>query len=120
VSAINNESYLTGLVGEFMSPLGHVWSHVEFQGKTAEVDLDLETGTTLCLIVTEVVSNCLKHTFPDDGAGKIFLALHQIDDSTLELSVADDGIGLLQNVQWDKPNALGVDLVNVLRFSRRP
>jgi two-component sensor histidine kinase len=120
VSAINNESYLNGLVNEFMFSLGHVGSHVEFQAQIAEVDLDLETGTVLCLIVTELVSNCLKHAFPDDGAGKIFLALHQIDDSTLELSVADDRIGLLQNVQRDKPNALGIDLVNVLRFSRRP
>jgi two-component sensor histidine kinase len=118
VSAINNESDLTGLVSEIMSPLGHVGSHIEFQAQSAEVDLDLETGTALGLIVTELVSTCLKHAFPDDASGKISHALNEINDSTLELSVADDAVGLPQNVQWDKPNALGHDLVSVLRFSR--
>jgi len=114
VCVINSESDLTGLVSEPMSPLGHVGSHVEFQAQIAEVDLDLETGTALGLIVTELVSNCLKHAFPDDGAGKISLALNEIDDSTLELSVADDGVDLPQNVKWDKPNTLGLDLVRIL------
>ena len=113
MSAIDNESYLTGLVSEFMSPPGHVGSHVEFQ-PDRRVDLNLETGLALCLIVTELVSNCLKHGFPDDGAGKISLALNEIDDSTLELSVADDGVDLPQNVKWDKPNTLGLDLVRIL------
>jgi two-component sensor histidine kinase len=140
MSAINSESYVTGLVNEFMSSLDYVGSHVEFQAQSAEVDLDPETGTALGLIVTERVSNCLKHAFPDDRAGKISLALKEIDDSTSEPSVADDRFGLLQNVQWDKPNALGLELVRilsnqflghlamkrdrateiVLRFSRRP
>ncbi len=118
VSAINCESYLTGLVSEFMSSLGHVGSHIEFQIESAEVDLHLETGTALGLIVTELASTCLKHAFPDHRAGKISLALKEIDDSTLELSAADDAVGLPQNVQWDKPNALGHDLVSVMRFSR--
>ncbi len=114
VSAINSEPYVTGLVNELMSLLDHVGSHVEFQAQSAEVDLDPETGTALGLIVTEQLSNCLKHAFPDEEAGKILLALNEIDDSTLEVSVADDRIGLLQNVQWDMPNTLRLDLVRIL------
>jgi two-component sensor histidine kinase len=114
VYAINSKSYLTGVVSELMSSFGHVGSHVELQIESAEVDLDLETATTLGLIVTELVSNCLKHAFPDHRAGKISLALKEIDESTLELSVADDGVGLPQNIQLDKPNTLGLDLVRII------
>ena len=114
VSAINSESYLTDLVSELMSSLGHVGPHVEFQIESAEVDLDLETCTAFGSIVTELVSNCLEHAFPWHRAGKISLALKEIDDSTLELSVADDGVGLPQNIQLDKSNTLGLDLVRIL------
>ncbi len=114
VSAINSESYLTDLVNELMSSLGHVGSQIELQIESAEVELDLEIGTALGLIVTELVSNCLKHAFPGHRAGKISLALKEIDESTLELSVADDGVGLPQNIQLDKPNTLGLDLVRIL------
>jgi two-component sensor histidine kinase len=113
VSAINNESHLTGLVSELTSPLGHVGSHVECQ-PDRQVDLNLESGVALGLIVTEPVGNCLKYAFTDDGAGMISLALNEIDDSPLELSVADHGVDLPQNVKWDKPNTLGLDLVRIL------
>ncbi len=96
VSAINSESYLTVLVSELMSSLDHVGSHVEFQAQIAELDLDPETGTALGLVFIEPVSHCVKHAFPDDGAGKLSLAVNEINDSTLGLSVADDAVGLSQ------------------------
>jgi PAS domain S-box-containing protein len=140
LSAINSKDYLTSLVHHLTSALGHVGFDVQIQTRIAEVDLDLETGVTLGLIVTELLSNCLKHAFPDDGGGTISLDLRENDSSTLELSVADNGVGLPQHVHLDKPSTLGLDLVRIfsrqlrgqlevrrdggteiiLRFSRRP
>jgi two-component system, sensor histidine kinase PdtaS len=114
MSSISIEAYLAELVGDLIYSSGRVGSNVELQTRITEVDLDLETCVVLCLIVTELASNSLKHAFPENWAGEISLGLKEIDDSTLELSVADDGVGLPQNVQLDKPNTLGLDLVNIL------
>lgn len=117
LSAINSKDYLTSLVHHLLTALGHVGSDVRLQLQLCDADLDLETGVTLGLIVTELVSNCFKHAFPDHRTGKISLALRDIGDPTLELSVADDGIGLPLDVQLDNPSTLGLDLVRI--FARQ-
>ncbi len=113
LSAINSKDYLTSLAHHLRSALLHVGSDVELQPQIAEVNLDLEIGVTLGFIVTELLSNCIKHAFPDGRSGKISLALKEIDDSTLELCVADDGVGLPQDIQLNKPSTLGLDLVRI-------
>jgi|GEM_PF-2343522 len=113
LSAINSKDYLTSLVHGLISSWSHVGAHVEIQLQVAALDLDLETGVTLGFIVTELVSNALKHAFPNYRAGKITLVLSENDDSILQLSVADDGVGLPENVPLDKPSTLGLDLVRI-------
>jgi two-component sensor histidine kinase len=44
------------------------------------------------LLVTELVTNSLKHAFPD-GGGNITVALNRLDDGTIALVVSDDGTG---------------------------
>jgi PAS domain S-box-containing protein len=52
----------------------------------------LDFAIPLGLIVTELVTNAMKHAFPE-GAGRIEVLLRRIDDGRVELIVADDGAG---------------------------
>jgi PAS domain S-box-containing protein len=117
LSEIDSKDYLTSLSRHLLAGFGRVGGQVKLEEAIAQVDLDLETGITLGLIVTELLTNALKHAFPDDRAGTIALTLKEIGHSILELSVADDGIGLPDTVQLDKPSTLGLDLVRI--FSRQ-
>ncbi len=42
----------------------------------------------------DVLSNALKHAFPEGRPGEISISLHREADSTLELLVSDNGIGI--------------------------
>ncbi|MBI5250249.1 MAG: PAS domain S-box protein [Desulfomonile tiedjei] len=117
LSEINSRNYLSSLAEHLMAGLGHVGSNVKLQLQIAEIDLDLETCVTLGFIVTEMVNNSLKHGFPDGRTGKISVILREIEESILELSVADDGVGLPENIQIQNPGTLGLDLVRI--FSRQ-
>ena len=101
---------MSSLVEYLKAGLGHVGSNLPVQFQIAEIDLDLETCVTLGFIVTEMVSNSLNHGFPDDRTGRISVILRETDDSTLELSVADDGVGLPEDIQIQNPITLGLDL----------
>jgi two-component sensor histidine kinase len=64
------------------------------------VDCDLQTvnietrqAVPVALIVLEALTNALKHAFPAAGGGRIAIALRQQGD-TVEITVADDGVGL--------------------------
>ena len=77
-------------------------SLVELHGRSGEIALevaaepltcDIETALPLGLIVNELVSNSLKHAFPDGRTGGIRLGLRRLGAEEVELTVADDGVG---------------------------
>ena len=61
----------------------------------AEISLPTLTGIPLGLIVNELVTNAIKHAFPD-GAGRVVLSVQQLADE-IELIVSDDGVGMAEN-----------------------
>lgn len=55
-------------------------------------ELAMERAVALALIINELVTNSLKHAFPDGRAGVIDVVLERWD-GVVRLTVADDGIG---------------------------
>jgi two-component sensor histidine kinase len=60
--------------------------------RAAPLEVGLDFAIPLGLLVTELVTNCLKHAFPD-GSGTIEVTLDRGADKGLVLVVADDGQG---------------------------
>jgi two-component sensor histidine kinase len=76
--------------------------------------LDLNQAIPCGLILNELVSNCLKHAFPDERAGELLVALRCDDDDRVTLTVADNGVGLPPELDWPKSQSLGLRIVNIL------
>lgn len=57
------------------------------------LEANLDFATPLGMLVTEIVSNCLKHAFPL-GGGRVSLSLRPGKPGWVELVVADNGVGL--------------------------
>jgi PAS domain S-box-containing protein len=66
------------------------------------------------LIVNELLSNCLKHAFPDSETGHIEVSLKMGRDNLIELAVRDDGIGLPPDFDLESTDTLGLRLVKTL------
>jgi two-component sensor histidine kinase len=66
--------------------------HVNISVDACELDVDLDFAVPLGLLVTELVTNSLKHAFPY-GVGTISVILRNDPPGSLVLIVSDDGIG---------------------------
>lgn len=66
---------------------------VALQVEAVSATLDGDRALPLGLAVAEMVSNALRHAFPDGRHGTIRISLRR-DGETLELSVEDDGAGM--------------------------
>ncbi|MBI9108934.1 MAG: sensor histidine kinase [Spirochaetales bacterium] len=66
------------------------------------------------LIVTELVSNALKHAFLDGRQGKITVVLSVRRGETIVLKVSDTGIGFPHEYDFKNADTLGLTLVNSL------
>jgi two-component sensor histidine kinase len=79
-----------------------------------QVELELDDALPLGLLISEVVSNSLKHAFPQGRGGEVSLVLRQQSDTTISLILSDDGIGLPRELDWTTTRSLGLRLVRAL------
>lgn len=66
---------------------------VSLECHSDELSLDADKAIAVSIIINELVTNALKHAFPDDRKGSISVSLRKSADR-LELEVADNGIGM--------------------------
>lgn len=109
--------YVGSLVDHLSASAGLVGNKIELIKDIEDLSFGLETAGPLGFILTELVSNCMKHAFPQARKGKIHISLHRFKGDTFELVVGDDGIGFPENVTFDDPRSLGLNLVRI--FSRQ-
>jgi two-component sensor histidine kinase len=78
-------------------------------------DIWLKTDVAVAcgLIVHELVSNALKHGFPDDRAGAIHVSMDH-KHRQYRLTVTDNGVGLPADLSLHTPTSLGFKLVLAL------
>ncbi len=76
-----------------------------------EIFLDINTALPIGLVINELVSNALKHAFPNGSQGVICLELSSLDTEKYCLIVRDNGVGLPQGVDINNPDTLGMQLV---------
>jgi two-component sensor histidine kinase len=110
---------------DFAEHLGHlsailVDSYALVRGRVG-LDLDvrdcflsLNAGIPCGLIVNELVSNALKHAFPDGRSGRIRVELKPAGAGMFRLAVADDGVGLPEGADFGSAPTLGLQIVGML------
>ncbi|MBN4006875.1 PAS domain S-box protein [Nostoc sp. LPT] len=77
------------------------------------VSLNVDQAIACGLVINELISNALKHAFPNQQVGKISIALHNTGNS-IEMTIRDNGIGLPDNLDWRNTDSLGLSLVHDL------
>jgi two-component sensor histidine kinase len=78
-----------------------------------DVKIDINNMVPLGLIVNELVTNSMKHAFPNHKSGYIKIQLYH-ENEKITLVVSDNGIGLPEDVDYKKTNTLGLQLIKSL------
>jgi PAS domain S-box-containing protein len=112
LSNINTEEYVSSLVDHLVAGGHHIGSHITLRKAVENVSLKMDSAIPLGLILTELVSNCLKHAFSDGRDGDIQISLRSPEVDSYELIVKDTGVGLPPGLVWEKSSSLGLVLVN--------
>ena len=66
------------------------------------------------LILNELISNSLKHAFNDGRRGAIRVSLRARENGLVELSVADNGVGLPADFRPEQCQTLGLQVIRTL------
>lgn len=112
-SSIGFSDYLQRLTQNLIHSYSNVTKGVELITKLDDVHINLKQAIPCGLIVNELVSNCLKYAFKGMSSGKIFLRVKRVNEN-LEIEVADNGVGLPDDFDFETNESLGVYLVQAL------
>ncbi len=86
---------------------------IKLQMHMDEIEIDVKRAVSIGLILNELLTNALKHAFPEKRRGTIRIKLNK-SKTGIVLVVADEGIGLPQKIKFDGQSGLGLDLVKLL------
>jgi two-component sensor histidine kinase len=81
---------------------------------TSDCPVSAEHFLPLSLIVTEVVTNALKHAHPGGAPGRLTIACRREPDGTVVIEVADDGVGFPEDFELAAGGGIGSRTIHVL------
>jgi len=114
LASIDFGGYVERLVSHLFEAYGGPEYSVKPDISVGDVSLNLDTAIPCGLMICELVSNALKHAFPNGRKGEIRVELRAEQSDQYTLVVSDDGIGFPENLDLNKPPSLGLQLMNML------
>lgn len=113
LSEITTGKYLGSLLNHLSSSVGKLGGNITLSSEVEDIALQIDTAIPLGFIVTELISNALKHAFPDGRRGELKLSLRSLGDGEFELAVKDNGVGMPSNPDLTHSESCGLTLVDV-------
>ena len=110
LTTVDSREYFTDLAQSLVR--SYSGQHVTLTLEIDRIPLGIDTAIPCGLIINELVTNSLKHAFPDrDGEVRVRFSAR---DDNLELVVADNGVGIPDNVDFRNTKTLGLRLATIL------
>lgn len=114
LAKINFAEYLRSLVTDLFCSYGVNPDTIIRRITGDDVSLSIDAAIPCGLIVNELVSNCIKHAFPEGKKGEICVDIHSGDDNRFTLTVHDNGVGFPRDLDFRTTKSLGLQLVVTL------
>jgi two-component sensor histidine kinase len=89
--------------------------------ETEPVEVSGSQAASLAVLAHELITNSLKHAYPDGETGPIFVRLKRSREGTVDLSVSDRGKGIPMDFSAERSSSLGfkVIMTTVRQFNGR-
>ncbi|MFO0589240.1 MAG: histidine kinase dimerization/phosphoacceptor domain -containing protein [Polyangiaceae bacterium] len=108
---IDFHEYLNRLLAAILSAFDP--KNIRAHSRAPGIVLDVNQAVPCALVVSELLSNSLKHAFRDRG-GEVWVTAHLEDRGNVVLEVGDDGVGFPRDLDWRAARGLGLHLVQGL------
>lgn len=115
LSHINLKNYVEKLVNDILNSYGKSET-IKTSLSVEKLDVNIDTAIPVGLIINELITNTVKYAFKHyQGTITLNISTKYEDlDKFIEIRIADDGIGIPENIDPENSDSLGLQLVNSL------
>ncbi|MFP4430148.1 MAG: histidine kinase dimerization/phosphoacceptor domain -containing protein [Spirochaetaceae bacterium] len=111
ISQLSLDEYLAELAQLVLESHEDAAERITVSTDTEPVSCLIDTAVPLGLVVAELLTNSLKHAFPDRRPGRLALRLRRSDSGEIILKVRDNGVGFPAGASPTQPDTLGLQTV---------
>ncbi len=113
LARIDMADYVRNLTDHLLHSYGFRDDALTLDVAIDDVRLSIDTVVPCGLLIHELVSNALKHAFPE-RRGAIRVELRVGPNGRYTLAVSDDGVGIPETLDYRESDSLGLQLVTAL------
>ncbi len=114
LSHVDFKEYIHSLAYHLFQVFGVGSEAITLTIDVVDVFLDINSAIPCGLLVSELISNSLKHAFPDGRQGEVKVRMQPVAGGFIDLTVSDNGIGLEQDFDLKNSDSFGLQLVDML------
>jgi PAS domain S-box-containing protein len=114
LAQIDFAEYIQSLASYLFRAHGANGRGITLRLNTERIFLGIDTAVPCGLIINELISNALKHAFPNNTDGTISVGLGKDENKSIVLTVDDNGVGFPPGLDFRRTTSLGLQLVNSL------
>jgi len=114
LSSIKLKEYFTDLIYYMKKSYNLKNGKVSFTLNLEDISVLIDTATPLGLLFNEVISNAMKHAFPEERKGEIIVTLYKEKNEKIILKIADNGIGFTDEYNYREGTSLGIQTILAL------
>lgn len=114
LSSISLKDYVGELCDQLARAASAQQRGIALHIEAEPLEIGLDSAVPLGLLLNELVSNSLKHGFPEGRAGSITVRIRRDEGGLVCLTVADDGVGLAPDIDQTNSPTLGLKLIAAL------
>jgi two-component sensor histidine kinase len=114
MAEIDFAEYVRSLAGYLVQSYGGGYGSIHLEIHIDNIFFNVNTAIPCGLIISELISNALKHAYPDGKQGEIVISFTRDEAGTYTQTVRDKGVGLPENLDFQNTDTLGLRLVNIL------
>lgn len=114
LAAIEMRDYFETIGKAIKRSFGKRAENISLVVDMSAIELDVDTAIPVGLITNELITNSLKHAFPNNQKGQISITLNQEKNGLLKLHIADNGQASANGSDVKKEMGFGSLLIQLL------
>ena len=111
---IDFANYIRNLVARLFHSYAVDTNLIKLKLDLDDIFLDIKTAVPCGLIISELVSNCLKYAFKERKEGEIRVDFHRDKHNKFALVVSDSGVGFPEDLDFRSTESLGLQIATDL------
>lgn len=89
----------------------YAMNDIHYQTEVDNLGIPYSKATSIALVINELLSNCIKHAFPEERDNKQISLFCKLEQGKIILRVIDNGIGLPEDFELSQNNSLGISII---------